>query len=203
MAWTSVTGPRSVVLVHVITAKNVSCPLLLREAIGQRLRIASRSRFNRELVDGQWWGRSGGVEEKDETMFARSISIAFLRVPFCEIGVWTYRFRGTWSLPRLERKIPLLIIFMACFYEIKRRFIFEGDLKVEGVFEILGWKFIDFTLNLFELKNVFIRFFINFVALISFVIFLYYVKLYFVIHYIYIFVYILNILIYLYLLIND
>lgn len=76
-------------------------------------------------------------------------------------------------------------------------------MKVEGVFEILGWKFIDFTLNLFELKNVFIRFFINFVALISFVIFLYYVKLYFVIHYIYIFVYILNILIYLYLLIND
>lgn len=107
----------------------------------QRLRIASRSRFNRELVDGQWWGRSGGVEEKDETMFARSISIAFLRVPFCEIGVWTYRFRGTWSLPRLERKIPLLIIFMACFYEIKRSFIFERDLKVGGVFEILGWKF--------------------------------------------------------------
>lgn len=46
--------------------------------------------------------------------------------------------------------------------------------------------FIGFTLNLFELKNVFIRFFINFVALILFVIFLYYVKLYFVILYLYI-----------------
>lgn len=124
-----------------------------RPTVENRVPFAFQSWTGGRLVVGQ--GR--GVEEKDEAVCARSISIAFLRVPFCEIGVWTYRFRGTWSLPRLERKIPLLIIFMACFYGIKRSFIFERDLEVRGVFWSIRMKvfvFIGFTLSLFELKDV-------------------------------------------------